>query len=139
MRQLRGYLILSLALATGALSLAAARSAPASVLPVACHAGALVAAIHSANANGAPTTLVLSADCPYALRAVDNHTKGPNGLPAITGVMTIVGNRAIVERSSDPATLLERVARNARGEPYREQPTERNLLRLLQLLDGHRQ
>jgi hypothetical protein len=104
MRQLRGYLILSLALATGALSLAAARSASASVLPVACHAGALVAAIHSANANGAPTTLVLAADCTYALRAVDNHTKGPNGLPAITGAIAIVGNRAVVERSSDPAT-----------------------------------
>jgi parallel beta-helix repeat protein len=104
MRQLRGYLILSLALATGALSLAAARSAPASVLPVACGAGALVAAIHSANASGAATTLVLAADCTYTLRAVDNHTKGPNGLPAITGAMTIVGNRAVIERSSDPAT-----------------------------------
>ena len=104
MRQLRGYLVLTLAIAAGALSLGAARSAPASVLPVACDAGALVAAIHGANANGAATTLVLVADCTYALSAVDNHTKGPNGLPAITGAMTIVGNQAVIERSSDPAT-----------------------------------
>ena len=103
MRQLRGYLVFTLALATGALSLGAARSAPASVLPVACHAGALVAAIHSANA-GAADTLVLATDCTYTLRAVDNNNKGPNGLPVITSAMTIVGNRAVIERSSDPAT-----------------------------------
>jgi hypothetical protein len=102
MRQFRRYLILSLALATGALSLAAARSAPASVLPVACGASALVAAIHRANA-GAADTLVLAADCTYRLRAVDNN-KGPNGLPAITGAMTIVGNRAVIKRSTNPAT-----------------------------------
>ena len=103
MRKLRGYLILSLALATGALSLAAARSSAASVLPVACGVGALVAAIHSANA-GAADTLVLAADCTYKLRAVDNDNKGPNGLPAITSAVTIVGNRAVIQRSTNPAT-----------------------------------
>jgi hypothetical protein len=104
MRQARGYLILMLGLATGALSLAAARSAPASVLPVACDTGALVAAIHSANANGAANTLVLAADCIYKVRAVDNNSKGPNGLPAITGAMTITGNRSVIKRSRNPAT-----------------------------------
>jgi hypothetical protein len=104
MRQARGYLILILGLATAALSLAAARSASGSVLPVACDAGALVAAIHSANASGAANTLVLAADCTYPLRAVDNHTKGANGLPVITSAMTIVGNRAVIKRSSNPAT-----------------------------------
>jgi hypothetical protein len=71
MRQLRGYLIFTLALATGALSLGVARSAPASVFPVACHAGALVAAIHSANAGRGH--LVLATDCTYTLRAADNN------------------------------------------------------------------
>src|SRR5580765_1123906 len=104
MRQAREYLILMLGLAAGALSLGAAHFAPANALPVACDAGALVAAIHSANAKGGVNTLVLAADCTYALQAVDNPTKGANGLPVITGAMTIVGNRAVIERGNNPAT-----------------------------------
>jgi len=104
MRPLRGYAVLTLSLATVALSLGATRFALADTIPVACDAGALVAAIHSANAKGAATTLVLAADCTYALRAVNNNTKGANGLPVITGAMTIVGNRAVIDRGTDPAT-----------------------------------
>lgn len=109
MKQLRSYLILTLGLATGALILGAARSAPASVLPVSCRPGALVAAIHSANGSGAADTLVLAPDCTYRLRAVDNHNRGPNGLPVITSAMTIVGNRAVIKRSINPATPPFRV------------------------------
>ena len=92
MRQLRGYFILTLALATGALSLAAARSAPANVIPVACHAGALVAAIHSANANGSATTLVLAADCTGPSPALTNNRVLRNehtGINIVGGAFTV--------------------------------------------------
>jgi len=104
MRQLRGYLIITLALTTSVLSLGVARSASASVLSVACNASALVAAIHSANTNGAANTLVLATDCTYRLRAIDNDHRGPNGLPVITSAMTIVGNGTVIKRSRNPAT-----------------------------------
>jgi hypothetical protein len=50
----------------------------------------LVSAIHTANGNGQANTITLAAGN-YILTGVDNITDGANGLPSITGVLTIVG------------------------------------------------
>jgi hypothetical protein len=59
----------------------------------ACPAGdvaCLIAAINTANANGAVNTITLEAGT-YTLTAVDNDTDGPNGLPSITSPLTLQG------------------------------------------------
>jgi len=56
-----------------------------------CTAGnvpCLIAAINSANVNGENNTIRLDAGS-YTVMAVDNTTGGPNGLPSITGTITI--------------------------------------------------
>ena len=50
----------------------------------------LIAAINQANANGRDNTIVLAAGA-YTLAAVDNDTDGANGLPSVTGTLTIRG------------------------------------------------
>jgi hypothetical protein len=82
----------------------------------ACPAGdvaCLIAAINTANANGEANTITLEAGT-YTLTAVDNDTDGPNGLPSVTGVVTIKGAGAdatILERdASAPAFRLGHVA-----------------------------
>jgi hypothetical protein len=69
----------------------------------ACATGAvacLIDALNQANANGEANTITLEAGT-YTLTAVDNTTDGPNGLPSVTGVVTIQGAGA-------DATILER-------------------------------
>jgi hypothetical protein len=56
-----------------------------------CDAGdipCLITAINDANANGQPNTIRLAAGT-YTLTSVDNNTNGANGLPSITGTLTI--------------------------------------------------
>src|SRR5467141_880978 len=62
----------------------------------------LIDAINMANANGEENTITLEAGT-YTLTAVDNTTTGPNGLPSVTGIVTIQGAGA-------DATILERDA-----------------------------
>ena len=50
----------------------------------------LIAAINKANQNGKNNTINLEAG-EYTLTTVDNVTEGANGLPSITGTMTIQG------------------------------------------------
>src|SRR4051812_30556431 len=50
----------------------------------------LKTAISQANANGQDNTIVLAAGV-YTLDAVDNDTDGANGLPSVTGTLTIRG------------------------------------------------
>jgi hypothetical protein len=50
----------------------------------------LKTAISQANANGQDNTIVLAAGV-YTLDAVDNDTEGANGLPSVTGTLTIRG------------------------------------------------
>ena len=52
---------------------------------------ALIAAIKQANTTTEPDTIVLQPGT-YTLRAVDNDTNGPNGLPSITSVVIITGS-----------------------------------------------
>jgi hypothetical protein len=63
----------------------------------------LINAITTANANGEANTITVEAGT-YTLMAVDNITDGPNGLPSMTGVVTIHGAGA-------DTTILERDAR----------------------------
>jgi hypothetical protein len=68
-----------------------------------CPAGdtaCLISAITTANGNGESDTIVLAAGT-YALTEADNDTDGPNGLPSITGPLTIQGAGA-------SSTFLER-------------------------------
>jgi hypothetical protein len=62
----------------------------------------LIAAINTANANGQVNTIRLEPGT-YTLRAPDNDTDGPNGLPSITSALTLIGagaGNAIIEREA---------------------------------------
>src|SRR6185437_5546882 len=70
----------------------------------------LIAAIQTANTDGQPTTIILATNGTYDLTQINNYdtgsdgTKGANGLPQITGNVTIQGNGATIERSSASGT-----------------------------------
>ncbi|MFN8490264.1 MAG: hypothetical protein U0350_21935 [Caldilineaceae bacterium] len=78
--------------------------AQAAVMPVACDAAALIAAINTANASPEPDTLNLTAGCTYTFTQVDNWWYGPNALPAIASAITIEGNGAILKIPQVDAT-----------------------------------
>lgn len=64
---------------------------------------ALTSAITNANDEGlhpGADKIVLTAGCTYALSTIDNAWYGPNGLPAISSVITIEGNGATISRST---------------------------------------
>jgi len=50
----------------------------------------LKTAITQSNANGQDNTILLAAGV-YTLDAIDNYTDGANGLPSVTGALTIRG------------------------------------------------
>jgi hypothetical protein len=84
------------AIAGAALGLTLASAPLVQAMTVRCGAGdvaCLINAIHTANANGEANTITLAAGT-YTLTDVDNTTDGPNGLPSITGTITIVGDSA---------------------------------------------
>jgi hypothetical protein len=66
---------------------------------------ALIADIHVANSNGLPTIIKLSAHT-YTLTTIDNFWYGPNGLPAISGFLTINGNGASIQRAMGAGNFL---------------------------------
>ena len=81
------------------------RHSPAHGVEVPCAAGdvaCLIDAIDQANATGAATTITLEAGT-YTLTGVNNTTDGPNGLPSVTGIITLQGAGA-------DASILERGA-----------------------------
>jgi hypothetical protein len=85
-----------------------AASAAATAVPCGGQAGGgsgLVAALHHANATAGPDTIDLVAGCTYVLTVADNPG---NGLPVVTGALTIHGHGATVTRSSpSPFRILE--------------------------------
>jgi hypothetical protein len=93
-------------MAYGVLLLSLVSLAPLSqAADFACASGdvaCLIDAINQANANGEANTITLEADT-YTLTAVDNDTEGPNGLPSITGILTLRG-------AGPDITIIERVA-----------------------------
>ena len=64
----------------------------------------VVAAIATANATPGGGTVTLSGGCVYTLTAANNATDGGTGLPVITGNVTVVGNKATIERSTAAGT-----------------------------------
>jgi len=75
---------------------------------VGCSSAALVSAIATANAGGA-SDLLLSPGCTYSLTAVNNTTDTANGLPQVTGPLSLHGNGAVITRSATavPFRILE--------------------------------
>lgn len=69
-----------------------------------CDTTALITAIEAANGSDQDTILELTPGCIYLLTAVHNTTDGPNGLPSITGRITIRGNGATIARSGEEGT-----------------------------------
>jgi len=77
-------------------------------------------AISSANTGavvGACTTGTMGPDIinlavagPYSLTVVDNGTDGPNGLPSVTSVITLMGNGETIQRTGATAFRLVHVA-----------------------------
>ena len=91
-----------------AMLVALAASRPASSASIGCSANALKSAIGAANGTPATAdTIELRENCAYRLSSPDNASYGPNGLPAITSEITILGNDAEIRRnSSAPFRLL---------------------------------
>lgn len=78
------------------------RAVPASYS--AASAPELIAAMNAANATAEADTITLAAGATFTLTWPDNDTDGPTGLPAIVGSggdLTILGNGAVVERSTN--------------------------------------
>jgi predicted outer membrane repeat protein len=75
---------------------------------IGCDTQELIQAIHDANSDPDPDTIVLDEACNYLLTEVDNHkdmdpqiaTGGANGLPVIKTPITIEGNDAKILRGS---------------------------------------
>ena len=65
----------------------------------------LVAAVTSANATAGPDSVTLGSGCTYTLTARNNYWYGPNGLPAITGDVTIDGHGSTIERADAAPTF----------------------------------
>jgi predicted outer membrane repeat protein len=72
----------------------------------------LIAVLNTANGSGAPSTICLTQSV-YTLMTGDNTTDGANGLPSITGDITLVGNGATIQRDpAAPAFRLFHIAAN---------------------------
>ncbi|MEE4380241.1 MAG: hypothetical protein V2J55_22365, partial [Candidatus Competibacteraceae bacterium] len=86
-----------------ALGVGAFNSVQADTINVPCDVNALINAIDTANGNGQADVINLDGDCTYTLTEINNTTDdGNNGLPSITSTVTINGNDATIERSSEP-------------------------------------
>jgi len=98
-----------------AVSTAATGVARADTVAVPCAgpgggASGLVAAIDHANATPGPDTIDLASGCNYALTAASSPG---NGLPVVTGELTIRGHDATIERSSPAAFRILEVSPGA--------------------------
>jgi hypothetical protein len=94
----------------GPIPAGAAQPAEAAVA-VPCNATALVNAITAANGAGSKQVLTLASSCTYDLtQAAATGTRGPNGLPIITGNIELTGYRTIIKRSSPDLFRLIEVA-----------------------------
>ena len=88
-------------MALSAIPLLVARAAE---FNVACDVTQLINAINTANGNGEADTINLAAGCPYTLTDGPFLADGSNGLPSIASEITINGNGATIERSSEGGT-----------------------------------
>ncbi|MFI9007600.1 hypothetical protein ACIGNX_10270 [Actinosynnema sp. NPDC053489] len=91
----------ALPLAAAALGVLALPAVPAHAgTDVPCDAGSLVAAVTAANASPEPDTLSLTAGCVYTLTG-PAVPAGEEGLPRISGELTVLGNGATIRRAPD--------------------------------------
>ncbi len=100
-------------LVAGALLIAqgAWQGSAGAAVTVGCTTTALVNAITTANGAGSPQTLNLAPSCTYNLTAAAaTGTRGADGLPIITGNITLVGNHTTIRRASDDLFRLLEVA-----------------------------
>ncbi len=81
-------------------------------LNVPCNTDSLISAINSANANAAGGTLVLAAHCTYR---ITTPATVDDGLPPITGNLTMKGQSATITRDSADATPQFRIFNVASG------------------------
>ncbi|HLI41152.1 MAG TPA: choice-of-anchor Q domain-containing protein [Streptosporangiaceae bacterium] len=79
--------------------------AAGAAVTVPCSVSSLISAIKAANGAGSGS-LSLASGCTYSLTKADNTTDGPNGLPAITGSVSIAGDGATITRSGSAAFRL---------------------------------
>jgi hypothetical protein len=110
MNQTRCLLALTMCvLLTSAVRIGTAAMFPCAAGDVAC----LIAAIHAANRTPEPDTIRLAAGT-YLLTTVDNTTDSPNGLPSVTGPLTLQGagaDESVIARPPNaPAFRLLHVA-----------------------------
>jgi hypothetical protein len=77
---------------------------------VPCSVTSLISAISTANTTPANSSITLTSGCVYALTAANNTTDGGNGLPVITGQVSIQGSGATITRSGTAAFRLLDVA-----------------------------
>jgi hypothetical protein len=115
------------------IALGLALTSPHAVQAKTFHCGAgdvscLIDAINTANANGQENTIRLAAGT-YTLTAVDNNTRGPNGLPSITSTLTIRGAGA-------ETTIIERQIQSSPFRLVHVEPTGTLTLRGLTLRGG---
>jgi Ricin-type beta-trefoil lectin domain len=82
----------------------------AAAVSVPCSTASLVSAISTANTTAADDSLSLTSGCVYSLTAANNGTDGGNGLPVVTGQVSIAGNGATITRSATAAFRLFDVA-----------------------------
>ncbi|MDP9093387.1 MAG: fibronectin type III domain-containing protein [Actinomycetota bacterium] len=83
--------------------------------PPPCSVTSLASGIATANATPGGGTVDMPSGCVYTLVAANNTTDGGNGLPVITGTVTLQGNGATVARSAASGTPHFRVIDVAPG------------------------
>jgi hypothetical protein len=84
------------------------------VVIVPCSTSALITAINTANAAGSGT-LRLASSCTYLLTTAAGAGRGPDGLPVITGTISLIGGRStsITRSASAPNFRIIEVAAGA--------------------------
>jgi hypothetical protein len=102
------------ALVAGALLIAQGlgQGSASAAVRVPCNVTALITAINTANDSAYPQTLYLAPSCTYTLTApAASGTRGNDGLPIISGSITMVGNRTTIRRSSTKLFRIFEVTR----------------------------
>lgn len=113
---LAGVVLAGAALAAAApAAVAQARTATPGIINVPCQTSALAAAITTANGGGA-AVLALAGNCTYGIKIPATAT---DGLPLITGHVTLVGETNTVIRRSPAALTSFRVLEVAAGATLR--------------------
>jgi len=80
-----------------------------------CSVSTLVSAVSTANSTPGGGTVTLASGCVYTLTSANIAVDGGNGLPMITGRVTVQGNGATIARSTASGTAHFRIFDVAAG------------------------